>query len=191
MPFRIAIAASVLIHSVLFVPLYKTFTVTKGNEAAQAVVVDYVNAGEAAQGEQFVKMGRSKNAISGIPSQAKAGAPKAIKIEARELIREQAGLRASQGYINYYQHIRESIRQSLKSHYKNISAKGEVALIFILTSDGALAAIDVDEAKSVRDPSLVRIAIESVKESAPFPPFPKELSVPKISFDLAISFKKE
>ena len=190
MPFRIAVAVSVLIHSALFIPMYKTFTMNKETRAAEAMVVGYVTTGEAesAQNPGPVKAADSKDAISGVhPKENVISA----KREARKLIREQAVLRTSKGYINYYQLIRETIRQRLKNYYKTVNAKGDVALTFILTSNGTLAAIDVDDSKSVRDPSLIQITMKSVKESSPFPPFPKELSVPKMSFDLTISFKNE
>jgi len=38
---------------------------------------------------------------------------------------------------------------------------------------------------------LIDIALKSVRDASPFPPFPKEFSAPKMSFDLTVSFKKQ
>ncbi len=196
--FGMAIIISMVLHSVILAPLFNIVALKATQAPDSVVTVDYVTAAEPEM-NVAVKQARPAEMPNTLVSKKAAMAAnrnmaknvKAAKTEARELEKEQAGLRASQGYINYYQQIRESIRHRLKNHYKNISAKGEVALIFILRADGALAAIDVDESRLAQNPALIRIAIASVKESSPFPPFPKELSVPKISFDLTISFKKE
>ena len=186
--FKVAIAVSALIHSALFIPICKTFVVDAESRARGAAVIDYVTAGPIAQDPDSVKAGEVKAAVSDVRSK---GSVVSTKLEARRLIREEAVLRASPVYANYYQLIRETIRQKLKNYYKTVDAKGDVVLAFILTSSGALTDIDVDRLKSVQDASLIRIATESVKEASPFPPFPKELSVSKMSFDLTISFKKQ
>ena len=189
MSFKVAILVSALMHSALFIPIYKTFTTNAESQAGGTVIVDYVaTMGGAAQDAGPVKVTALKTAVSGVrPQESVVSA----KREARRLLKEQAILKASPVYVNYYQLIRETIRQSLKNYYKTVDAKGDVVLIFILASNGALTAIDVDESKSAQDPALIQIATKSVKEASPFPPFPKELSAPRMSFDLTISFKKD
>jgi len=196
--FRIAIAVSTLIHSALFAPLYKTFAPAA---ADKQVVVDYIKIKE-----PEVKMAALKerpartvetpkvqlaNNVKMAPGRDVSEKSEALKKEARELAKRQSPLRNSRDYINYYQLIREKIRQALKTRYTKYYGQGDVSLIFMLNSNGSLAAVDVDGAVSARDSALAQLAVMSVKEAAPFPGFPRELSVPKMSFDLTVSFKKD
>lgn len=128
------------------------------------------------------------------PAPAPEAAKKAVKPSAepsQELASKQAQIRSTQDYINYYQLLREKIRRSLKNRYKQYHKEGEVALRFSLASDGALVSCDVDTARSTDDATLRSIARQSVRDSSPFPGFPKALNVPNMSFELVISFRKD
>jgi len=94
-------------------------------------------------------------------------------------------------YIGYYQVIREKIMQKLKNQYRDHYKNGDVHLSFTLKSDGKLESFFVDRAKSSDDNALIDIATTGLKRSSPFPPFPKELATPKISFSVIISFKEK
>ncbi|MCM8761180.1 MAG: hypothetical protein NC938_00355 [Candidatus Omnitrophica bacterium] len=109
----------------------------------------------------------------------------------RELAEKQAKVKSTKDYINYYQLIREKIRQALKHHYKRYHKEGEVRLTFILRSDGSLSFFEVDKSASVRDEVLRDIAIRSLKEASPFSPFPKSVDLPSMSFEVTVVFKKE
>jgi TonB family protein len=192
-----AIVISAVIHSILLVPFCK-FTPAEANKP---VVVDYIKIKEPEdkvrpRPERMTKTTETPKVqlvkkVEMTASRAAAEKAAAAKKEARELAKKQAPLRNTKDYINYYQLIREKIRQALKERYKRSYGEGDVTLIFMLDSDGLLAAIDTNEAGLIKDPALNQLAMESVKAASPFPPFPKELSVPKMTFDLTISFKKE
>ena len=212
-PFKIAIAVSVIIHSLFFIPVWKIVKVPL--EAEKPVIVDYLESKEPqvnvvtrhgrpvkiAETPKAQLTGKAEiaGAIEGQEAAAKAEAARrqarakaeAAKIEARELAKSQEPLRNTRDYINYYQLIRERIRQELKGRYKKSYGEGDVVLLFMLNSDGSLAAVDAGEARSAKDAVLAQLAVASLKGASPFPHFPKELSVPKMSFDLTISFKKQ
>lgn len=92
-------------------------------------------------------------------------------------------------YINYYQVIRERIMQKLKALYRYHYRKGDIHLLFTLNSAGKLEDFYVDRVKSAQDDTLVDIATTSLKKSSPFPPFPKGLDQPRVSFNVVISFR--
>jgi len=102
----------------------------------------------------------------------------------------QAKRPASNDYLSYHQLIREKIRRRLKENYTDYSNQGEVYLVFTIRSDGVLLRCDIEKMASTADGRLTDIALTSLKEASPFPPFPKELSEAQLSFQLTISFKK-
>lgn len=97
---------------------------------------------------------------------------------------------ASRDEINYYQLIREKIRRRLKSNYRDFSHKGDVILVFTIDSGGGLVDSGIDKAGSSNSEYLVGAAMRSLREAAPFPPFPSTLSAQRMSFNLQVSFKK-
>lgn len=96
----------------------------------------------------------------------------------------------SEEYIGYYKVIREKIMQKLRYLYKYHYKNGDIYLSFVLKSDGKLEGFYVDRVKSAPDNTLIDIATTSLKRSSPFPPFPKGLASPKVSFNVIISFKE-
>jgi len=128
-----------------------------------------------------------KPPVSPTPAIKKTEAAK----EAAHLAKKQAKIRSTKDYVSYYQMIREKIRQRLKDNYKNYYKEGDVHLTFDLNANGLLAELYIDRAGSTIDQRLLDIAISSMKEAAPFSPFPKALDLPRMSFNLTVSFKKE
>ncbi|MCF7887567.1 MAG: hypothetical protein K9L71_04070 [Candidatus Omnitrophica bacterium] len=97
-------------------------------------------------------------------------------------------LQKSSAYMNYYRIIREKIRKKAYLSYKG-QGQGKVYLNFNITSNGLLKIIQVGE-QSVNNPSLKKMAISSIKESAPFPSFPKGLQeYSQLQFNISIYFK--
>ena len=94
-------------------------------------------------------------------------------------------------YIDYYQSIREKIRHLVEKNYMKFLDYGEVCLHFVLTSDGKLLEIRVLEERSTNNPQLKEIVKRSVREASPFPPFPKDLSLKELSFNVTVSFELE
>lgn len=91
-------------------------------------------------------------------------------------------------YITYYQIVRDRIRDRAYSNYTRLSV-GEVFVTFVIKSDGALSGLQVLEAKSAANDFLREVGLKSVREAAPFPPFPKDLSYPELTFNVSISFQ--
>lgn len=109
----------------------------------------------------------------------------------RAIEKKHARVKSTKGYINYFSLIRERIRARLKANYRNYHREGEAQLLFVLNADGALVAAEADKAVSTASDALINIALVSIREAAPFPRFPKSLSLPQMSFNLVVSFKKE
>jgi len=97
----------------------------------------------------------------------------------------------SKEYITYYEAIRKRIIRKLKSNYNYYFNTGDVNLLFLLNSDGSLARLGVDGAKSTDDKKLIDIAVLSVKQASPFPPFPKEFRLSQMPFSIIISFREK
>lgn len=214
---RSAIAISVLMHSVIAIPLYKITLDREDERKKDEILVDYLVMNEPKPAEkhraevvtnivqplQFevkkpVKVTPSadikkdqkkqeKKQSSGIPDQLEK--LKATPAQIQET-KKHTAVRSTKDYINYYQHIREAIRSRLKDNYKDYYEEGDVHLIFTLSSDGALVELAVDTANSTSDRKLVEIAVQSMKESSPFQPFPRVLVLTRMSFNLIVSFKK-
>jgi hypothetical protein len=95
------------------------------------------------------------------------------------------------GYVSYYELLREKIKQKLNNNCNGYYKPGDVSVLFTLRSNGSLAKFDIDRAASIKDEGLIDIVSLSLKQASPFPPFPKELSFPEISFSVTISFKEK
>lgn len=94
-------------------------------------------------------------------------------------------------YIRYYQLVREQIKRSAYRAYAG-RERGQMALTFVLRSDGALDGIWIDEPKSSRSDYLRSIAVRSIREAAPFPRFSEELSgFSQLSFNVSITFESD
>jgi len=93
-------------------------------------------------------------------------------------------------YLSYNQTIRQRIRQQAYSHVDDPDFdSGEVYLTFALSSSGSLKQIKVIEEKTHASAYLKNVGLRSIKESNPFPPFPKELNYPELTFNVVISFE--
>ncbi|NLE65077.1 MAG: energy transducer TonB [Elusimicrobia bacterium] len=94
----------------------------------------------------------------------------------------------SPSYVTYYQIVRDRIRDRAYTNYTRLSA-GEVFLSFIIRSDGTLVELQVLEQRSTANDFLREVGLRSVREASPFPPFPKELDYPELTFNVQISFQ--
>lgn len=97
-------------------------------------------------------------------------------------------IRSTAEYINYYQLIRDKIRSKLLRNYKSNTPEGDVKLIFVLNSEGVLESAQHEKTDNEE---LGRLALRSLKQAAPFRPFPKELTLPRMTFTVTISFQRE
>ncbi|MCF7916616.1 MAG: TonB C-terminal domain-containing protein [Candidatus Omnitrophica bacterium] len=97
-------------------------------------------------------------------------------------------LQKSSVYMNYYRIIREKIRKTAYRNYKGRD-QGKVYLNFNIAKDGSLQTVRFGQ-KSASNIDLKTIALSSIKKSAPFPAFPKELKkFSQLQFNISIYFK--
>lgn len=93
-------------------------------------------------------------------------------------------------YLSYNQSVRQKIRERAYAHVDHPDFDfGEVYLTFVIASDGKLKDLKIIEHKTHANDYLKEIGLRSIKESSPFPPFPKDLVYPELTFNVIISFE--
>lgn len=92
-------------------------------------------------------------------------------------------------YIKYSEAVRQKIRDTIMRSYRTFRGQGDVRLVFILSSTGALSKFEISQ-DSTDNESLLRIAQDGLKKSSPFPPFPKTIELDEMAFSIIISFQK-
>jgi protein TonB len=92
-------------------------------------------------------------------------------------------------YLNYYQIVREEIRRCAYRNYSRGFAEGEAYISFTLLSNGQLKEAKIIDEKSTHIPFLKEIALKSIRDASPFPPFPKDINSAQLSFNVIISFE--
>ena len=93
-------------------------------------------------------------------------------------------------YISYYQLVREKIKRAAYQNYSRVDT-GDVYISFVISDDGYLKNLILNEEKSCLNNYLKEIAKRSVTDASPFPNFPKDLDYPQLSFNVIISFEIE
>ncbi|HLF18149.1 MAG TPA: hypothetical protein VI749_04550 [Candidatus Omnitrophota bacterium] len=93
-------------------------------------------------------------------------------------------------YLSYNQNIREKIRQQAYRHVDHPDfQQGEVYLTFVLGANGALQDLQIIDERTHANDYLRMAGLRSIKDANPFPPFPKDLSYPQLTFNVVISFE--
>ena len=94
-------------------------------------------------------------------------------------------------YIGYYRSVREKIRYYADRNYlkEGSASQGEVFLSFVVAASGELLHIIIIDAKSIEDPLLRNIAIDSIRDASPFPAFPQGMNQYQVTFNVVISFE--
>ncbi|MFH0732267.1 MAG: secretin N-terminal domain-containing protein [Candidatus Omnitrophota bacterium] len=105
---------------------------------------------------------------------------RAIKIPAEE---EQADKKP-----DYYQLVWGKINKRTIHNRPKMSIPGEATVSFILSSDGNLVGEPLVFASQDADPQLIEIVLKSVKEAAPFEPFPETMQEDSEVFNISISY---
>ncbi|MBL7158700.1 MAG: energy transducer TonB [Candidatus Omnitrophica bacterium] len=90
-------------------------------------------------------------------------------------------------YIQYYELLRERIKQSVAEHYRSARKEGGANVVFTLKRSGLLENLTV----SCDSEKLNRIAKKSIRNAAPFPPFPEKLESENLTFSIAIVFTQK
>jgi outer membrane biosynthesis protein TonB len=99
-------------------------------------------------------------------------------------------------YVTYNDDMRATIRRNIKQKaYTYVGhadfEAGEVYLTFVLSSSGILKQVRIIDEKTSANDYLRDVALRSIRESSPFPPFPPGFDYPEFSFNLLISFRNE
>ena len=94
-------------------------------------------------------------------------------------------------YISYYRAVREKIKQYADGNYlrNRRLGEGEVFLSFVVASSGELLQVKVVTERSVDDPLLRNIGMNSIRDASPFSSFPKGMSQYQITFNVIIAFE--
>ncbi len=91
-------------------------------------------------------------------------------------------------YLAYIQKIREIIKKRAEDYLDDPDfTEQEVYLTFVLESSGYLKEIKIIEEKTSAQEYLREIGLKCIRESSPFPPFPKDMNYPELSFNIIIS----
>ena len=94
-------------------------------------------------------------------------------------------------YFKYSDLIRDKIKQKAYHYIDHPQfADGEVSLTFSLSSSGILKQLRIVDGKTIANDYLRSVGLRSIKESSPFPSFPRDLPYPELSFNVVISFEK-
>lgn len=197
---KYALLVSFLIHMGIAIPFVNMLPVNDPAKNEKPILVDYVKLKEPqlkiVPAEQKtaetpkIDIAKKVETKPAEQSPAPKNEAKALKDTTLNDAKEQAQIKSTRDYINYYQLIREKIRKRLKSNYRNYYKEGDVTLVFTLASDGRFISAAVNKAASIDDLTLQSIALASIREASPFPSFPKALFAPQMSFDLTVTFKR-
>ncbi len=210
--FHFAILVSILAHSVFFLALPRVPFVP-GKRSPAKIKVTYYKIKETPKKKRLLRK-RAEPIVRKLPRIKKeeilkprpaakktkkaqeikrASAIRKVKKKKRfeTVVKEERDSRKKATYISYYRAVREKIRQEADKDYsrKRRIGKGEVFLSFAVTSSGELLEVKVIDEKSVAYASLRNIAINSIRDASPFPPFPKGMSQYRITFTVIISFE--
>ena len=90
-------------------------------------------------------------------------------------------------YLDYANKIRPKIKDRVNSYINRPDIEGgKVYLTFVLLNNGTLKEIKIIDEKTKSNNFLKTVGLKSVKESSPFPAFPKDFNYPEISFGVEI-----
>lgn len=97
-------------------------------------------------------------------------------------------------YLTYNDDMRDAISRNIKRRaYAYVNhpdfEAGEVYLTFVLAAEGELRGVKIIDEKTSANKYLREVALRSIKESNPFPPFPEGFDYPEFTFNLLISFQ--
>ncbi|MBU1933116.1 MAG: TonB family protein [Candidatus Omnitrophica bacterium] len=211
--FQFALIASILFHSIFFLAApHMPFTPSK--RALKNIEITYYEIKKPAAKKELANK-KSEPLMKRLPDIKKeeilnppkpiAKKPDEVKqpvkpvaelVEAKEktfekVVEEEKDDAKKATYISYYRAVREKIRQYADRNYPATRrlGRGEIFLSFVVASSGELLRVKVIEERSVVDRTLRDIAINSIREASPFPPFPKGMRQYQITFNIIISFE--
>ena len=96
------------------------------------------------------------------------------------------GTRKGTVYEKYYFDVRERIRSVIEKNKQDILKESEVCIRFIVDRNGNLKDIYLYKSNGPDADSLERLAVKSIREAAPFPPFTSKINEGELQFNLPI-----
>jgi len=88
---------------------------------------------------------------------------------------------------SYAQAIRNKIRRNLDAPKSAVT--GDIFVRFVVASDGEIRELNIIDEKSSKNGFLRELVFEAIKNSSPFPKFPKDIMVPEVKFTCQITFE--
>ena len=209
--FQVAILVSVAIHSVFFLGIPRLpflpsrhspenlkityYKIEERKERTEEKKESIIEKLPQVKKEEILKPAKAvtKKAKKVTPEAKRVTIAKELKEERKfeTVIQEEKDDAKKATYISYYRAVREKIRQYADRKYprnRNLR-EGEVFLSFVVASSGELLQIRIVDKKSVNSALLRNIAINSIRDASPFPPFPRGMSQYQITFNVIISFE--
>ena len=93
-------------------------------------------------------------------------------------------------FVSYFSEVKRKIQETLHARYaRKYSGQGNVTLLFVLNAEGRLEKVVVADQESVWDPTLRDLAMQCLREAAPFGAFPQDLGKGRIAFNLTVYFE--
>lgn len=212
--FQLAVLASIIIHSVLFLGI-QGMPFLPSKQPPNNIKVTYYKIKETPEKKVIAR--KVEPILKKLPdikkeeilNPPKTIAKKAVKPKAEskpvitakaaeekifeKVVEEEKDDAKRATYISYYHAVREKIRRYADRNYprnRNLG-RGEVFLSFVVASSGELLQVSVVDRKSLNNITLRKLAINSIRDASPFPPFPKGMGQYQITFNIAISFESQ
>jgi len=91
-------------------------------------------------------------------------------------------------YAAYNEMVRERIKEKVYENYDKME-RGSVYLTFLLNETGALEDAKIIPEKTDASDQLQEIAIRSLREASPFPPFLKGMNLTEYPFNIEIQYQ--
>ena len=90
----------------------------------------------------------------------------------------------------YFSVIKKKIHDTAQSSYAGARHAGQATLLFVLNSDGSLEKAWLAENETSANDAGRKFAVDCIQKATPFPSFPKELDLKKISFSISVIFEE-
>lgn len=109
-----------------------------------------------------------------------------MSMQKGKIVKEKFSSQAAGSIFDYYELINRKISGASKLN-SPLGIKGEVDLTFLLSSDGNI--ISEPRVTNSTDKALNGYAVKAIKDSAPFPDFPKDLNKKEEAFKVSLYYE--
>ena len=92
-------------------------------------------------------------------------------------------------FLSYFGELKKKIQGAVyQKAGRHVYTRGSVCLAFVLNAKGHLEKVAVLPKGTHADEAMKELAVQCLRESAPFGSFPKDLGLDRISFNITIFF---